>query len=57
MDSVARFVSRIIYFIERGGTSSTKKYNDLKQRLMEIWDETFIIYLIIQIYLEIFRKN
>ena len=36
MDSVARFVSRIIYFIERGGTSSTKKYNDLKQRLMEI---------------------
>ena len=36
MDNVARSVSRIIYWIERGGTSSTKGYNDLKQRLMKI---------------------
>ena len=36
MDSVARSVPRVIYRIERGGTSSMKKRNDLKQRLMEI---------------------
>ena len=35
MDSIARFISRIIHWIECGGTS-TKEYNDLKQRLMKI---------------------
>lgn len=39
MDSVAGSVLRIIYRIERGGSSSMKKHNDLKQRLMEIRDE------------------
>ena len=50
MDSVARSISRIIYWIERGSTLLMKEYNDLKQRLMKtgmknlvyIWLLTFI---------------
>ena len=48
MDSVARFFSRIIHWIERSGTSSMKEYNDLKQ-IDEHWDEKFNIYLTINI--------
>ena len=34
MNSVARFVSRIIHWIERDDSLSMKRYNDLKQRMI-----------------------
>ena len=57
MDNVTRSVSKIIYWIERGSTSSIKEYNDLKQRLMEIGIKNLLLYLTVNIYLKVLEKT
>ena len=51
-----RSILRIIYWTERGGTPLVKEYNGLKQRLMKIGIKN-LVYLTINIYLEILEKN
>ena len=55
MNSVASSPSRIIHWIERGGTVNEGIWR-IKTAIDENWDEQFSIYLIINIYLKNWLK-